>query len=96
MFVLPYMLITGKFKDAVGCARSTMHSNVRDACVPLGMHFIQEECDQNNTIDESDIWRGARERIRRMEPYDKASFLSPCSRSTLPTPMNTHTFFRFR
>ncbi|CAN0065795.1 unnamed protein product, partial [Ectocarpus sp. 12 AP-2014] len=58
-----------KFITAIASARATLHGIVREALVPLALGLIQKECLENDPFTLEDIFRGARERARYLEPH---------------------------
>ena len=73
---------------AIASARATLHGIVREALVPLAIGLIQKECLQNDPSTLEDIFRGARERARYLEPHMNAR--TPSHWSTTPTPGAVH------
>ncbi|CAN0328693.1 unnamed protein product, partial [Ectocarpus sp. 4 AP-2014] len=59
---------------------ATLHGIVREALVPLALGLIQLECLENNPFTLEDIFRGARERARHLEPHMNVvqDFRTPC------------------
>lgn len=74
--MLPSLPIIEQLKDGVGSARSALHADTREAVVPFGISLLQAEDRENGPTCVSDIFRGARERFRTIDPKDEASVLS--------------------
>eukprot|EP00752_Nemacystus_decipiens_P017271 g15474.t1 len=54
---------------AIASARAQLHGIVREALVPLALYLIQKECHGNDPSTLEDIFRGARERARYIDPH---------------------------
>ncbi|CAB1106244.1 unnamed protein product [Ectocarpus sp. CCAP 1310/34] len=61
-----------RFFAAIMSARAQMHGIFREALIPLALYLIEKECTENNPYTLEDIFRGARERARDLEPDMKA------------------------